>query len=149
MKHATNILIVDDDHDIRKIIRTTLEEGNRSILDAANVPEAMQSIETVCPDIILLDIGLQGPIDGLAFYESIANDVKFRKTKVIIVSGSESTEQIEKARNLGVAVYLKKPFSPIKLASLVSYLESKDMFVIPPVSDERDVFSYDELLGFE
>lgn len=149
MKHMTNILIVDDDHDIRKIIRTTLEEGNRKIMDAANVPEAMESIETACPDIILLDIGLQGPIDGLAFYESIANDVKFRKTKVIIVSGSESAEQIDKARNLGVAVYLKKPFSPIKLASLVSALESRDMFVIPPVSNQRDVFSYDELLGFE
>lgn len=149
MKHITNILIVDDDRDIRNIIRTVLDEGNRHILDAANVTEAMQSIELTCPDIILLDIGLQGPVDGLSFYETIAGNMKFRKTKVIIVSGSESTKQIEKARNLGVAVYLKKPFSPLKLASLVSYLESKDMFVIPPVSDERDVFSYDELLGFE
>ncbi len=64
MKHITNILIVDDDRDIRNIIRTVLDEGNRHILDAANVMEAMQSIELTCPDIILLDIGLQGPTDG-------------------------------------------------------------------------------------
>ncbi len=66
-ENNTNILIVDDDRDIRNIIRTVLDEGNRHILDVANAMEAMQSIELTCPDIILLDIGLQGPVDGLSF----------------------------------------------------------------------------------
>jgi DNA-binding response OmpR family regulator len=148
MNRHTNILIIEDDLDTRKIIRFALDQENRQIQEASNADEALLLLESSCPEIILLDIKLKGSIDGLSLYEKIATDTRFRKTKVIIISGARSTEEIERARNLGVAVYLKKPFSPEKLNALVSSLESRDMFIVPPVSSDKENFSYDELLDW-
>ena len=47
-----------------------------------------------------------------------------------------------------MAVYLEKPFSPEKLDALVRSLESREMFIVPPVNDGKKNFSYDELLDW-
>lgn len=148
MNHPTNILIIEDDQDTRNVMRIALEQDHRHINEASNADEALHMFESGIPDIILLDIKLRGSIDGLSLYEKIGTDIRFRKTKVIIVSGGRSDEEIDRARNLGVSVYLKKPFSPEKLNSFVSSLESREMFIVPPVSGDKDNFSYDELLDW-
>lgn len=148
MNHPTNILIIEDDQDTRNVMRLALAQDHRQINEASDADTALQILASSIPDIILLDIRLKGSIDGLSLYEKIAADIRFRKTKVIIVSGGRSDEEIEKARNLGVSVYLKKPFSPEKLNSFVSSLESKEMFIVPPVSGDKENFSYDELLDW-
>ena len=148
MNRHTNILTIEDDQDTRKVIRFSLEQDHRQIQEASNADEALHLLESSCPEIILLDIRLKGSIDGLSLYEKIAADIRFRKTRVVIISGAKSAEQIEKARSLGVAVYLEKPFSPEKLNALVSSLESREMFIVPPVSGNKENFSYDELLDW-
>ena len=148
MNRHTNILIIEDDQDTRKVIRFALAQDYRQIQEASNADEALQLLESTSPEIILLDIQLKGSIDGLSLYEKIAADIRFRKTRVVIISGARSAELIEKARNLGVAVYLEKPFSPEKLDALVRSLESREMFIVPPVSDDKKNFSYDELLDW-
>lgn len=148
MNRHTNILIIEDDQDTRKVIRFALTQDYRQIQEAGNADEALQLLESTSPEIILLDIQLKGSIDGLSLYEKIAADIRFRKTRVVIISGARSAELIEKARNLGVAVYLEKPFSPEKLDALVRSLESREMFIVPPVSDDKKNFSYDELLDW-
>ena len=148
MNRNTNILIIEDDQDTRTLIRYALIQDHRQILDVSNADEALLLLETYSPEIILLDIGLKGSIDGLSLYEKIATDIRFRKTKVVIVSGSTPYDHIEKARSLGVAVYLEKPFSPEKLNAVVSSLESRDMFIVPRVSNNKENFSYDELLDW-
>ena len=148
MNRQINILIIEDDQDTRNVIRFALAQDYRQIQEASNADEALHLLESSSPEIILLDIQLKGSIDGLSLYEKIAADIRFRKTRVVIISGARSTELIEKARNLGVAVYLKKPFSPEKLDALVRSLESREMFIVPPVSDDKKNFSYDELLDW-
>jgi DNA-binding response OmpR family regulator len=148
MNRQINILIIEDDQDTRNVIRFALAQDYRQIQEASNADEALHLLESSSPEIILLDIQLKGSIDGLSLYEKIAADIRFRKTRVVIISGARSTELIEKARNLGVAVYLEKPFSPEKLDALVRSLESREMFIVPPVSDDKKNFSYDELLDW-
>lgn len=148
MNRNTNILIIEDDQDTRKIIRYALDQDNRQMQEASNAEEALSLLEYSCPEIILLDILLKGSIDGLSLYEKIATNIRFKKTKVVIISGARSKEQIEKARRLGVEIYLEKPFSPEKLNALVSALESKDMFIVPPINNHKENFSYDELLDW-
>jgi DNA-binding NtrC family response regulator len=148
MNRHTNILIIEDDQDTRNVIRYALDQDSRQIQEAGNADEALELLDSSYPEIILLDIRLKGSIDGLSLYEKIATDIRFRKTKVVIISGAKSNEQIEKARSLGVAVYLEKPFSPEKLNAVVSSLESRDMFIVPPVSNNKENFSYDELLDW-
>jgi len=148
MNRQINILIIEDDQDTRNVIRFALAQDYRQIQEASNADEALHLLESGSPEIILLDIQLKGSIDGLSLYEKIAADIRFRKTRVVIISGARSAELIEKARNLGVAVYLEKPFSPEKLDALVRSLESREMFIVPPVSDDKKNFSYDELLDW-
>jgi DNA-binding response OmpR family regulator len=148
MNRQINILIIEDDQDTRNVIRFALAQDYRQIQEASNADEALHLLESESPEIILLDIHLKGSIDGLSLYERIAADIRFRKTRVVIISGARSTELIEKARNLGVAVYLEKPFSPEKLDALVRSLESREMFIVPPVNDDKKNFSYDELLDW-
>lgn len=148
MTRQTHILIIEDDADARNVMRLALANDQREIREASNAEETFTQLESYIPDILLLDIRLKDSMDGLTLYEKIATDIRFANSKVIIVSGVRAHEEIEKARKLGAAVFLKKPFSPDKLNALVSSLESKEMFIVPPVSADKEKFSYDELLDW-
>lgn len=130
---AKVILIVEDDDDLRQLMRTTLEDGFREIHEAQSAAEVLAMITAIHPDILLVDIGLEGPVDGLSLCETLLQNIAYRHLQVLVVTGSEAPSNIEKARRLGLDVYLNKPFSPVKLASLVAQAESRccDMSVIP------------------
>jgi CheY-like chemotaxis protein len=140
------ILIVDDDPNMRKLIRTALYNGLRQIHEAANGSDALRLANEIEPDILLLDIGLPGAVDGLSLCETLLADSAHRRLQVIIVSGSDAPHDIARAEGLDVRVFLRKPFSPIKLATLVSQMESgiKRMLVIPPASNRKEAIGFDD-----
>lgn len=123
MNEPTTLLIVDDDQHIRQLIRTSLDNGRRTIREAGTARDGLHQVIGIQPHILLVDIGLPGLFDGFSLCEALTNDPLHRKIKIIVVSGHSDPEDIERAKRLGIAAYVVKPFSPHELSRLVDDIE--------------------------
>lgn len=124
MTNKTQILIVDDDSDTRKFLRTALANDERDIHEADTAQNALRAIKEKQPDILLLDIGLPGYFDGFSLGEALMDDPRRRKIRIVIVSGHDNHSYREHAERLGVVAYLVKPVSPLTLENLIADMES-------------------------
>lgn len=107
-------LIVDDQHLIREGIKALLETATEiEIVGAVNDGEkALQIIETIQPDVVLLDIDLPG-MDGLTVVNQIS--LKFPQVKVIMLSSHDTESYVSKAMESGAKGYLLKNVSTKEL----------------------------------
>ncbi len=100
------VLIVDDEHAIRRFLRASLSAHGYSVYEAATGEEALQTMVTARPDIIILDLGLPD-ISGLEVTRRLR---EWSATPVIILSvRSDEAEKIQ-ALDAGADDYLTKPF---------------------------------------
>lgn len=108
------ILIVDDQNIVREGIKILLEQATDiEVVGAAEDGNiALQKIEKLKPDIVLLDINMPG-IDGLAVADKIRH--QFLKTKIIMLSSYEDEQYVQKATELGAKGYLLKSASSQQL----------------------------------
>ena len=112
------ILIVDDNPEMRKLLKLTFSYSNYQILEAHNGDEALNMILMERPDIILLDIMMPGTIDGIAVCDYIKSST-MKNSHVILLSAKGQQEDIQKGNLAGADFYITKPFSPIALTELV------------------------------
>lgn len=113
------ILIVDDEEDIRDLVSDILSDEGYKCITAANSTQTFQQIQQNKPNIILLDIWLQGSdLDGLGILENIKEKYPF--IPVIMISGHGTIETAVTAIKLGAYDYIEKPFSPSKLNIVVA-----------------------------
>lgn len=109
---SQNILVVDDDHKILKILQHTLSKEGFKVTTAASGEEALQIAKQVFPDLVLLDIMMPG-MDGFETYQRLK---AIREVPVIILSArSDEIDKVVGFR-MGVDDYQTKPFSPTELA---------------------------------
>jgi len=114
------VLIVDDQSDIRELIRMTLEMEGVDIHEANDGDECMALAKSIHPDLILLDVMMPGSMDGFEVCRRIkANDSLKRAKIVMLTARSHENDQQEGARS-GANGYLTKPFSPRQLLSVVA-----------------------------
>ena len=132
MKLKTTVLIVDDDSNLRKLLRMSLENSHRVIHEAATAEEGLRLALDTLPDVLLLDIGLPG-LDGFALCRAIDGDPTLWNMKTVIITGHDAAEDISQAERFGIDAYLIKPFSPRTVVELVERLEPQPhkMMVIP------------------
>jgi DNA-binding response OmpR family regulator len=132
MTHKTSILIVDDDNDLRKLLRLALDNGKRVIHEADTALGGLQLARKLSPDILLLDIGLPGNFDGFVLYQAMSREAALWHVRTVIISGHGALEDLTQAERLGVDAYVIKPFSPAKLVEVVERLENlpREMLVI-------------------
>lgn len=103
----TKVLIVDDEHAIRRFLRTALGAHGYEVHEAATGEDAIMQTINVRPDLIILDLGLPG-IDGIEVTRRIR---EWSQTPIVILSVRErDTDKIE-ALDEGADDYLTKPFS--------------------------------------
>lgn len=135
--HKTTILIVDDDSDMRKMLRIALDNGKRTINETDTALGGLQLARRDLPDILLLDIGLPGNFDGFALRRAMNLDSALRHVKTVIISGYDQQENIDQANRVGVDAYLVKPFSISTLVELVERfdMQLRDMVVINENAD--------------
>ena len=112
---APKILIVDDEAQIRLLLRTTLTRAGYQVVEAANAREALAAKAIDKPELILLDLGLPDR-DGLELVEALRRDSPVR---LIIVSAREDIEQKVAALDLGADDYVTKPFDTEELLARV------------------------------
>jgi two-component system KDP operon response regulator KdpE len=110
------ILIVDDEIQIRRLIQTGLSGYGYKVITAANGHEALTTAAQQAPDIILLDISLGAPPDGLEVCRRLR---EWTKTPIIILSvrGEERTKV--EALDAGADDYLTKPFGMEELRARI------------------------------
>jgi two-component system nitrogen regulation response regulator NtrX len=111
---SLEILIVDDEADIRELLAGTLEDEGYQTRKAANSDEALSAIASRPPSLVLLDIWLEGSeLDGIEILDTIHSD--FPSIPVIMMSGHGSIETAVTAINMGAYDFIEKPFNSDRL----------------------------------
>ena len=111
---ATDILIVDDERDIRDLIAGILEDEGFSARTAAHSDEALEAITTRKPSLLFLDIWLQGSrLDGLALLDQVKE--QHPSLPVVIISGHGNIETAVSAIKRGAYDYIEKPLKADRL----------------------------------
>ncbi|MBP6816300.1 MAG: response regulator [Burkholderiaceae bacterium] len=118
----TRILIVEDQADIRLLIRTTLEFDDYEILEADNGPRGLQMAVAMRPALVLLDVMMPGELDGYQVCERIKRDPAISLTKVVLLTARGQRADQEQGQKAGCDRYLVKPFSPLALIDVVDEL---------------------------
>ncbi len=115
MKQATKILIVEDEPIIASDIEMTLEELGYQITDVVDDAEsAIESIEKRKPDLVLLDINIEGDTDGIM----LAQDIKEQfKIPFIYLTSNADKVTINRVKRTNPAGFIVKPFSEKELQS--------------------------------
>jgi DNA-binding response OmpR family regulator len=113
------ILIVEDQPDIRELVRMTLEMEDFEVHEAENGDIGLQMAARFSPDLILLDVMMPGSVDGLGVCERIKSDVARRRTKVVMLSARNQEADRQAGRKAGADAYLSKPFSPRQLLDVI------------------------------
>lgn len=111
---SPDVLIVDDELDIRELIADILKDEGFNTRVAANSTQAFKAIAEKTPSVIILDIWLQGSdLDGLSILEIVKKRTPLMP--VIVISGHGTIETAVTAIKMGAYDYLEKPFTHDKL----------------------------------
>lgn len=115
---AQDILIVDDEADIRSLVSGILEDEGFVTREAASDTQALELIETRRPNLVLLDIWLQGShMDGLEILSSIKK--RHPGLPVVMMSGHGTVETAVKAIKEGAYDFIEKPFKADRMVMVV------------------------------
>ena len=115
---AHDILIVDDESDIRTLVAGILEDEGFHTREAGGDDQALMMIETRRPNLVLLDIWLQGSqMDGLQILSSIKK--RHPSLPVVMMSGHGTVETAVKAIKDGAYDFIEKPFKTDRMVLVV------------------------------
>jgi len=103
----TRILVVDDEPAIRRFLNTSLSANGYAVFEAVTGEDALQSLPSVRPDLVILDLGLPG-ISGVDVARSMR---EWAQTPIIVLSVREQESDKIDALDAGADDYLTKPFS--------------------------------------
>ncbi len=112
------IVSVDDSPTVLREISRFLEQENFSVVAINDPVKAVMSIIRNKPDLILLDLNMDG-IDGYELCKIVRNNSMFKKTPIIMVTGNKGLIDKVKARLVGASGYLTKPFTQADLLKIV------------------------------
>jgi CheY-like chemotaxis protein len=117
------VMVVEDDPDNQILMRAMLKNHYR-MLAAASPDEARHQIE-IYPatiDLILMDLGLRGPEDGLALTRSLRTLKRFRTTPIVALTGHTMSVNREQALAAGCDDFIVKPFDRARLFATIERL---------------------------
>ena len=116
---STEILIIDDNADIRNIINDLIIEAGYKTRLAANYNQALNEIDKKLPDVAIIDVKLdKGDNDGLELLSHIKT--KDKNIPVIIITGHANVEMAIKALKAGAFEFIEKPFNQERLLNFVN-----------------------------
>jgi len=116
------ILIVEDQPDIRKLIRMTLEFEPYDVHEASDGVSGLRVAGEVKPDLILLDVMMPGELDGLQVCKRVKSAPDMRHIRVILLTARGQARDLDAGREAGADEYLVKPFSPLQLIETIEKL---------------------------
>ncbi len=116
---AHDILVVDDERDIRLLICGILRDEGYATREAGDSDAALEALRARLPSLIVLDVWLQGSrLDGIGILEVIARE--YPDLPVIIISGHGTIELAVRAIKMGAYDFVEKPFQTDRLLLVVA-----------------------------
>lgn len=112
------ILIAEDERDIRELIAFTLGAVGHNIIQASNGEDALRLAQENPPDLIMTDVRMPR-LTGYELCRAIKNDDALKHIPVVILSAKGQDEEIGQGRDVGADDYILKPFGPVELAQRI------------------------------
>ena len=116
---GATILVVDDTPESLRFLNTTLEQAGMTVLIAIDGLAALELLEHVRPDLVLMDAVMPG-LDGFKTTQRIKTDGRFRHLPVIFMTGLTETEHVVRGLEAGAVDYVHKPIVVDELLARVS-----------------------------
>ncbi len=110
-----SILIIDDEPQIRRVVRNALSDGEQRVIEASNATDGIDLAAAEQPILIILDLGLPDR-DGLAVCQHLRS---FTAAPIIVLSARHSDSEKERLLDAGADDYVTKPFSTVELTARV------------------------------
>lgn len=122
------ILVADDDLNVRLLTRQCLEAEGMIVVEASNGPEALDTFVSERPDLVFLDVEMPG-MSGLEVCQRLRQMPRGESVPIMIVTGSDDRESIDKGFEAGATQYKTKPVNWSLLSRDVQYmLRASDAF---------------------
>ena len=113
------VLVIDDNFDIRNLISEILKDKNYDVRQAANFDQAVSEIKKKLPDIAVIDVKLdKGDKDGIDLLKQIKGLTDL--VPVIMISGHANVEMAVESLKLGAYEFITKPFAPEQLLNFIN-----------------------------
>jgi two-component system response regulator len=117
MKTERRILIIEDNPDdeallLRQLKKAGLERHVKVIHDGGQALDYLTDEQFQCDNLVAIFLDLKLPtVDGLTLLENIRSQENLRDLAVVVMTSSNSTEELERCRELGVSCYVQKPLT--------------------------------------
>jgi PAS domain S-box-containing protein len=115
------VLVVDDDMTIRLLTRESLEQTGLQVEEAEDGASALSAFKELQPDLVLLDIDLPD-VDGFTVCEAIREMPDGNQTPIVMITGADDIESINRAYEVGATDFVIKPINWIILQHRLRYM---------------------------
>lgn len=133
-----NVLIVDDSRSMRRVIRKILDLSGFQVgecLEAGNGREALDLLESHWVDLVLSDIHMP-VMDGFGFIRAVRNSGSWADLPVVFITTESNEDRLQEAMALGARGYIRKPFQPEEIRSLLCRVMGETNGDARSISDE-------------
>lgn len=136
------ILVVDDEENIRELVRYNLAREGYQVTTVGSGEEALKQVSSKLPDLIVLDLMLPG-MDGFDVCRQLKNDARTAHIPIVMLTVKGEESDIVVGLELGADDYITKPFSPkVLLARLKAVLRRREK----EPAGEADVMTIGDLI---
>ena len=119
------ICYVEDDEDIQRIVRLSLEKIGKMTVEVVGDPMvAIERITVFKPDLVMLDWMMPG-MDGPALYRKMLETPEVKSLPVVFITAKASERELNELRTMGALGTISKPFSPTNLPEQLRALWNK------------------------
>lgn len=115
------ILIADDEPHVVELVRVTLEDDRVRVVEAPDGATALLLATELEPELIFLDVNLPD-LSGLDVCRRLRREPRLAGARIVMLTAAAQHDDITRGLAAGASQYLTKPFSPVRLLSLVEGL---------------------------
>ena len=118
-------VIIDDEEEMTHLLKIELEQAGYNAYVAYDGEEGFRQIRKVNPDVVILDILMPG-LDGFEMLRILKADDTTKDIPIVVLTAKVHAKDIQKGKELGASLYIKKPFDAVKLIQAIHEIVEKD-----------------------
>lgn len=119
------IMLVDDNEDVRRLLRKVLEAAGHEVVEAEDGAAALEKVREMIPDLVLMDIRLPGEMDGLETTARLKEDPRLKRVPIVALTASVMERDRQQAVAAGCSGFIGKPVDVTELPEMVDRFVSR------------------------
>lgn len=119
------IMVVDDEPDIVKLVKISLEMANYEVIEAFSGQEALEKAKSTVPSLFLLDI-MMPDMNGYEVCKHLKSDARTKEVPVVMLTAKGQKGDAEQGLKVGAEDYIIKPFDPFELGEQIAEILRKE-----------------------